>query len=423
MVAELLLHVGPEKTGTTTIQASLAASAAELTAAGTFVPLASGESPGHHLPVLREVVDPQAFQDHYAYSQDSLSLEETLADLSRNGCPRMLLSAEDFSAPSTRHDVVRLIERINPQKLTVIHAMRSVVPWLLSWHGQDIKYGLFDRGSWPVDQFSRWFTDNVFTLDSTCALWRQGPWDFELRTLVLPSGSSLDICRLFADCANLPTTLTEVPPVNRRLSPCELHVLQTLNVHTFDAGASLPQRAAARAAVLSTLRRHGVPPHTCDCAVPMDTATKTRLETVYADYVDRIVAVSGFVTGDVGAMTRSVTNDHAVHSRFPTADSAPLCLTFLGHLVDDGAAARRELEEVGTYWHVRADAYSDARDHWHEQAENWERVAGNADRARDFWQEQAENWEKAAGAYEGARDFWHEQAQNWQDVAETELSR
>jgi hypothetical protein len=417
MLAELLLHVGPEKTGTTTIQASLAASAAELTAGGTFVPLASGDSPGHHLPVLREVVDRQTFQDNYAYSQDSLSLEETLAELSRNGCPRLLLSAEDFSAPSTRHDVVRLIERINPRKLTVIHAMRSVVPWLLSWHGQDIKYGLFDRGSWPVDQFSRWFTDNVFTLDSACELWRQGPWEFELRTLPLPADRDFDICRLFADCAGLPDTLLEVPPVNRRLDPCQLHLLQTLNVHTFDPASSLQQRAARRATVLSTLKRHGVPPHPCDCAVMMDAATKTRVETVYADYVDRIVAISGFVAGDIADVKRAVADEDAVHSRFPTPDSAARCLPFLMHLIDDNAAERRELEEAVTFWHARADAFSEARDHWHEQAQNWEKAARDAEGARDHWHEQAQNWEKVAREFETARDFWHEQAQNWEKVA------
>ena len=143
---ELLLHVGPEKTGTTTVQTSLAASAPALTAAGTFVPLAAGHSPGHHLPILREVVGEHEFQARYAYSQDSLSLEATLAELSANRCPRMLLSAEDFSSPATRPDVLRLLERINPARVTVIHAVRPVVPWLLSWHGQDIKFRPLDRG-------------------------------------------------------------------------------------------------------------------------------------------------------------------------------------------------------------------------------------------------------------------------------------
>jgi hypothetical protein len=155
----------------------------------------------------------------------------------------------------------------------------------------------------------------------------------------------------------------------------------------------------------------------------MDTATKTRLETVYADYVDRIVTVSELVAGDIAEMKRAVADEDGAHSRFPAPDSAARCLPFLMHLIDDETAERQELEEAGTFWHAQAESFSEARDHWHEQAENWERVAGNADRARDFWQEQAENWEKAAGAYEGARDFWHEQAQNWQDVAETELSR
>jgi hypothetical protein len=417
MLAELLLHVGPEKTGTTTIQASLAAAADDLTAAGTFVPLASGHSPAHHVPILREVVGDDEYDQRYAYSQDTLSLTDTVSEWERNGCPRLLLSAEVFAVRSAHPAVLDLIERIAPRKVTVIHALRPVVPWLLSWHAQDIMGGISDRGSWSVDRLSEWFVDNVLALDDACALWRAGPWDFELRTLPLPPHPDLDICHLFAGCADLPDTLPEVPPVNRRLDPCQLHLLQTLNVHTFDPASSLQQRAARRATVLSTLRRHGVPPHPCDCTVMMDTATKTRLETVYADYVDRMAAASELVAGDIAEVKRAVADGDTAHSRFPTPDSAARCLPFLMHLIDDERAGRQELEEASTFWHARAESFSEARDHWQEQAENWEKAAGGAQGARDHWREQAQNWEKVAGEFEAARDFWHEQAQNWEKVA------
>ncbi|HXQ75074.1 MAG TPA: hypothetical protein VN791_01165 [Acidimicrobiales bacterium] len=375
MLAELLLHVGPEKTGTTTIQASLATSAEALTRAGTFVPLASGDSPGHHVPILREVVGDRRYEIRYAYSQDALSLADTLGELARNNCTRLLLSAEIFSTRGAHAEVLRLVERINPRKLTVIHAMRPVVPWLLSWHGQDIMGGIWDRGCWPVDRLAGWFVENVLTVDSACDLWRRGPWDFELRTLLLAPHPDLDICRMFADCAELPIALTEVPPVNARLTPCQLHLLQTLNVHAFDPEASLQQRAAWRGAALSTLRRHGVPPHVCDCAVEIDAATKARIEALYAGYVDRIVTASGYVAGDVADVTKAVSRDRAVHSRFPGPESAAACVAFLWHMVVDATAVRQELDGASTFWHSRADAYAGARDHWHEQAENWQKVA------------------------------------------------
>jgi hypothetical protein len=197
-----------------------------------------------------------------------------------------------------------------------------------------------------------------------------------------------------------------------------LHLLQTLNVHTFDPDTSLQQRAAMRGAVLSTLRRHGVPPHTCDCAVEIDPATKSRMESVYAGYVDRVVTASGHVAGDVADVTGAVPGRHAVHSRFPGPDSAAACLAFLWNMVGDARAETQELDEAGTFWHTRADAYSEARDHWLEQAENWQKVAEGFETARDHWHEQAQNWQKVAEEFETARDHWHEQAQNWQKVAE-----
>jgi hypothetical protein len=418
MLSELLLHVGPEKTGTTTIQASLAASAPELTAAGTFVPLATGHSPGHHLPILRELVGDPEFQAHYAYSQDVLSLQATLAELAHNGCDRMVLSAEDFSAPSTRGDVLRLIQTINPAKLTVVHAIRPVVPWLLSWHGQDIKYGLFDRGCWPVDQFSRWFGDNVLTIDSTGDIWNQGPWDFELRTILLPTGTGHDIVGMFAECARLPGPLKKSPPSNQRLTPCELHLLQTLNIQTFDPNSSLVQRALSREVLLASLAEHGMPAHSCDCEVRLEPGTRSQMEEIFAPYVDRVVTVSGVVIGDPATVTSPASDGDTVHNRFPTADSSALCLPLLMNAISDGLTLRNDLEEARAFWQAQASDFEQARDFERLQAGNWQSAAGEFEEARTYWREQAQNWQDVAGEFEKARDFWHEQAQNWERAAQ-----
>jgi hypothetical protein len=411
MLAELILHVGPEKTGTTTIQESLAAAAPALTANGTFVPLADGESPGHHLPILREVVGNEDYRSRYAYSQDSLSLQDTLAEQSSNGYGRMLLSAEDFSAPSTRGDVLRLIQLINPRRLTVIHALRSAVPWCLSWHAQDIKYGLFDRGSWTIDQFSSWFVENVLTIDDAAHLWSDGPWAFDLRTLLLPGGGHHDICRMFTDGADLPVALEDRPPVNTRMSPCELHLLQAINIHTFDPGLPLHERALAREPLLSVLNDHGVPPHECECATQLDSDIQSRIEDLFSQYVDRIVSASGSIEGRSEDVTTSVPPDHAIHSRFPTPRSALTSLSFLMDVVRDGVIRRSENQEATEFWHAQADAYVAARDHWQEQAQNWQAAADEFASARDHWQEQAQNWQAVAREFEEARDYWRQQAE------------
>ena len=150
--------------------------------------------------------------------------------------------------------------------------MRPVVPWLLSWYAQDIKYGLFDRGCWPVDRFSRWFVDSVFTMDSACELWQRGSWDFELRTILLPSGDGHDVVGIFGDCAELPVALGQVPPINKRLNPCELHLLQSLNIYTFDPAMPLHQRALFREVMLSSLEVHGIPPHLGVCEARLEPA-------------------------------------------------------------------------------------------------------------------------------------------------------
>jgi len=54
-IEELILHGGPPKTATTNLQAALADAASTLAQHGVLMPLATGDEPGQHIPILREL--------------------------------------------------------------------------------------------------------------------------------------------------------------------------------------------------------------------------------------------------------------------------------------------------------------------------------------------------------------------------------
>jgi hypothetical protein len=202
------------------------------------------------------------------------------------------------------------------------------------------------------------------------------------------------------------------------MEPCELRLLHALNVYSFDSTAPLQKRALVREMVLSSLERHGVPSHRCDCAVELDPTLRAGVESDFAQYVARIVPDSDVIEGDLDGLKGDVPSDQCIHSRFPTPDDALPWLPLLLDALDDSIAVQQEARAASDFWHAQADAYLEARDHEREQAQSWQEAANEVTEERDHWRDQTQSWQNAAGELEAARDFWHEQAENWQRAAE-----
>lgn len=315
MIDELLLHIGPPRTGTTTIQGTLLAAAAESAELGTFIPSANGEEPGQHLPILREVIGDAVMKERYSFSQDTLSLDDVLRAASDAGCHRLLLSAEEFAA--SPEDVFQLLRAIGAPRVIVLHSVRPVVPWMLSLYAQYITYGLNEMATWPVERFAEFFAELILPASIVAVeRWKDGPWEVRLRTMFLARSPDVALGSKFARLADLPVPLLPSKPANQRFDACRLHILLALNVHGYDAATPLSDRAVARERVLASLQSSEIPPHDCRCAQRLPAAIRDDLTDVASRLLPSWVSGSERILGDpaVATMSRSA---EFVHSAYP----------------------------------------------------------------------------------------------------------
>jgi hypothetical protein len=358
MIDELLLHIGPIKTATTSIQEALAATAKEQAALGTFIPLARGSTPGQHAPILRELVGDAEYRNRYSFSQDEISLAETMRAAADAGCTRLLISAEQFAAPDATEDVYRLLDAIGPRRFVVLRIVRPVAHWLLSVYAQFIKYGLSELSTWPVGPFADWFAEAVLPASvSAIERWRDGPWSTSVRTMFLPPTIRFDVTGMFARVAELPVPLGARKSANERLGPCDLRVLQALNLLTFDDTSTIGDSALRREPVLASLLRHGTPAHACSCAQRLSSDCIDFVKGRATALAPTLVKTSDVIHGDPAWPAADIPGTDLVHPRFPEEDSAALVVRLMGWAIDE---TLKNLEAV-----------TEARDFWHRQSEAW----------------------------------------------------
>jgi len=357
MIDELILHIGPVKTATTSIQQALAASAAEQRRWGTFIPLATGTEPAQHLPILREIVGDTEYRNRYGFSQDVLSLDDTLREATAAGCDRILISAEQFGEPSSADDVLALLQAIRPKRVAVLQAARPASDWTLSVYAQHITYGLSEPSTWPIERFAKWFATYLLPGSTTAVdRWRSGPWRLSLRTMFLAPSGAGDVGTMFQSLAKLPAPLAAGTRANERLDPCQLHFLQALNLMTFNSGAPVESLALAREPVVAALRAGGTPEHDCSCPVVLALEVRTFLHEAMAEMLPDWIAESEVIHGDPRSGLAEEP-DGLVHCRFPDRSSSAVVATLLARAVDDLLD--------------RITALTEARDFWHAQATNW----------------------------------------------------
>jgi len=106
MAIRLAVHVGPHKTGSTSVQRALGANRDRLEAAGVLYPpsLPDAEFPGQHAD-LAGLLAAGAVDRMHAW------LAEAHATARARGCDTLLLSSENFRAPTIRRELVRMQRR------------------------------------------------------------------------------------------------------------------------------------------------------------------------------------------------------------------------------------------------------------------------------------------------------------------------
>lgn len=232
---QLLLHIGGEKTGTTTLQAFLRRNADLLMRRyGVLYPLSGPLNLDNgHFPVASAFVDPaqrEFVPPRYWLRPDDVSA--ALADLVRTRAPKLiLLSAEHFSSRVLRPGIERLAEAIGPMSTKVLLYVRRQDELALSAQSTGLRCG---GRSWldpaRISPKARYF--NYLTVaDDWAAVF--GRENLELRSFDgLAHGIEADF--LAAIGAGRREAAAPVARRNPRISLQEATVLHSLNQHLPD---------------------------------------------------------------------------------------------------------------------------------------------------------------------------------------------
>ena len=233
-MADVFLHVGLPKTGTTTIQGALVERAGALTAHGVLVPggrhaqqMAAYDLLGQRIPGDDAVV--------------AGALDRLLAEINAYAGPRVVVSEEELGLARPRH-VHRLVRGLSGHRVFVVIGVRDLGRTLVSAWQQSVVMGatttwsefvagIRQPGTGPTRAAAGFALrhDVLRVLDAWAA---HVPADRIRLVTVPPRGAPSDVLPTrFAQAADLPASVwVDVPPVrNASLGAAEVEMIRRLN--------------------------------------------------------------------------------------------------------------------------------------------------------------------------------------------------
>ena len=391
MLNRIILHVGPPKTGTTTIQTALHAIGANLLRFGIYYPhtnpLKTEGHPELAWQILAELGKPVGY-----LSRVDLSWDRVLAEAADAKAHTLFISSEDFCLDE--FDAVAfayLRKLIGGVPVTVVFAIRDPVQTMLSAWRHSVKWGV-GSGEELLD-----INQAVAHLARRAAI-RVSPYIDELksglgevtiRLFTVPNfEQSAAMLARFAEAAELPDPIHSqlCNAADFRLNPSlsynELAILLQINrleaelepaSHTFPSNCH-PLRLAVRADIIEAVRHlRGSVGSDTEAVLPATIEIFNHLRTDLAEWIcgQDIIGAS--------PDPRPYAFGHAV--------TQP-CLQSSGRHDKDAIAAA--LQSLGQKLHLSLMQLDGARDY-----------LGKVSQARDWWHRQAELWEqKASGIAE-----------------------
>jgi hypothetical protein len=236
-MADVFLHVGPPKTGTTTIQTALDQQAEALAAQGVLVP------GGRHRAQRLAVYDLLGQRISGADDVVAGSLNLLVAEVAAHNGPSVIISEEELSLARPRH-VRRLVRRLAPHRVFVVVGARDLSRLLVSAWQQSVVNG----GSTPWQEFigavrsdgtegatgsgvSFWLRHDVLRVVDTWAITVPAE---RIRVLTVPAEdrTGQTLLARFAEATGLPRHTFDVTDVGVRnvgLGAAELEVVRRLN--------------------------------------------------------------------------------------------------------------------------------------------------------------------------------------------------
>jgi hypothetical protein len=336
-VPKLVVHLGPAKVFSTSIQDALAKNREALLKHGVYVPLASGGSPGHHIPIIRELIGEGSYRAHAELSLDTLSFSQVTREFGESRSGTLLLSSERFITPTHDH-LTRLLNSIEPEKTLLVMGVRPPLTWFGSWYSQKIKGGTSPVSALSQRESLAYFI-GVYLRHYLTTFQRllEADSSIQLSTFSLSRGS--DLGSVFSKASELPIVLGEVGHLNERAKLCELRVLHHINRATDSLDVSINMKAhisqATRPIVSSRFAAHEC---SDDCGTRLETQEEDAFLMEFAKWVTAIQELAKFTNFDLSTLM---------------SDRNPLTLPFELHQDDAEPATSVLAETISTLFAER----------------------------------------------------------------------
>ena len=318
----VLVHIGPHKTGTTTIQAAFHASRDELAVQGVLY-AGGGRRPIKAVLALRGA---RGRRD----AVPEIGHWSGLVDEARAATGRVVISNEAFADASPR-TIARLVNDLGRDRIHVVATLRPFASILPSQWQQFVKGGL-------TASFDDWLRDVIDPSDPTRrkVFWRRhqhhqlvARWadavGAERVTVIVLDDDPLRLPRLFEGLLGLreDTLVEKATNRNRSLTWPEAEVIRAVNQAFRDAGypAALQTRLVARGVCPRLLRRR---PDPLEPRIELPAWTVDRVAMVGREIVAGLLDSKVEIVGDVDRLRTLPERDPSIasHASAPAHVSA-----------------------------------------------------------------------------------------------------
>ena len=266
MAADVCIHIGLPKTGTTTIQAALDASRSALAGCGVLVP---GDGHGAHRRATFDLIGQRVAEEHHVVPG---AFDDLMQEVRGYAGTRAVISEEELARARPRH-VRRFVEELEGQRVFVVIGLRDLARTMTSAWQQSVVMGSttpwrefaagvrsLEEGSPSAGASFRLRHDALRVLD----VWEKWVPRERIRVVTLPPPGAPQTVLLerFATAAEIPAPAwrTDVPTRNDSLGAVETELIRRLNPQLTSRLAAGPYRVVIESGIRARWQTPGLRP-------------------------------------------------------------------------------------------------------------------------------------------------------------------